>query len=57
MDLKQKLSYAYDLLQKMTVTATAQNIEALAYTQAVLREAYQTIKVPDNGKDDENAKD
>ena len=53
MELRQKVSKAFDMLQRMTIPSTRQNVEAVTYALTVLQEVYNTMQESgdENGKD------
>lgn len=52
MEITQKLSRAFDLLQEMTITSTRKNCETVAFVLEALQEAYKEIK--EHGKGESN---
>lgn len=57
MDLKQKLSQAFDMLQKMDIVAAKRNVDAVSYTLSVLQEAYNNIDIEEKKQSAEAQKE
>lgn len=57
MDLKQKLSQAFDMLQKMNIVAVRRNVDAVSYTLSVLQEAYNYIDMEEKKQSAETQKE